>query len=80
MHFSGSLFACFLHNEGGSDGYKAEDAITKQLSLSICDAKMISGLRLLSWQLKNHGNSLNCHGKVVELYYQISVGTLCHVI
>ena len=27
-------------------------------------------------QLKSHGNSLNCHGKVVELYYQISVGTL----
>ena len=31
----------------------------------ICDeyAKMISGLRLLSWQLKSHGNSLNSHGK-----------------
>ena len=27
-------------------------------------------------QLKSHGNSLNCHGKVMELYYQISVGTL----
>ena len=25
---------------------------------------------------KSHGNSLNCHGKVMELYYQISVGTL----
>ena len=27
-------------------------------------------------QLKSHGNSLNCHGKVMKLYYQISVGTL----
>ena len=27
-------------------------------------------------QLKSHGNSLNCHGKVMELYHQISVGTL----
>ena len=34
-------------------------------------------------QLKSHGNglncygnSLNCHGKVMELYFQISVGTL----
>ena len=27
-------------------------------------------------QLKSHGNSLKCHGKVMELYYQISVGTL----
>ena len=27
-------------------------------------------------QLKSHGNSINCHGKVMELYYQISVGTL----
>ena len=27
-------------------------------------------------QLKSHGNSFNCHGKVMELYYQISVGTL----
>ena len=47
-------------------------------------AKMISGLRLLPWQLASHGNSLNCHGKVMEelwkshgkvmeLYYQISV-------
>ena len=27
-------------------------------------------------QLKSHGNSLNCHGKVMELYYQIYVGTL----
>ena len=25
--------------------------------------------------MKNHGNSLNCHGNVMELYYQISVGT-----
>ena len=24
-------------------------------------------------QLKSHGNSLNCHGKVMELYYQISM-------
>ena len=37
---------------------------------------MISGLCLLSWLLKSHGNSLNCHGKLIELYYQISVGTL----
>ena len=27
-------------------------------------------------QMKSHGNSLNGHGKVMELYYQISVGTL----
>ena len=27
-------------------------------------------------QLKSHGNSLNCHGKVVELHYQVAVGTL----
>ena len=46
--------------------------------LCICDeyAKMISELPLLSRQLKSHGNSLNCHGKVMELIYQISVGTL----
>ena len=23
-------------------------------------------------------NSVNCHGKVLEFYYQISVGTLCY--
>ena len=26
--------------------------------------------------LKSHGKSLNCHGKVMELYYQIYMGTL----
>ena len=31
---------------------------------------------LKSQQLKSHGNSLNYHGKVMELYYQISVETL----
>ena len=66
MHFSGSLFACFLLSEGGSDCLCIRDEY----------ARMISGLRLLSWQLKSPGNSLNCHGKVMELYYQISVGTL----
>ena len=27
-------------------------------------------------QLKSHGTSFNCHGKVMELYHLISVGTL----
>ena len=42
--------------------------MTKQLSLYICDeyAKMIPGLRLLSWKLKSHRNRFNCHGKVME--------------
>ena len=68
---------CFLFTEGRSDGYKGRRRRPKLNNcLCICDeyAKMIPGLCLLSWQLKSHGNGLNCHGEVMELYYQISVG------
>ena len=78
MNLSESLFACFLVSEVGSDGYKGRRRPQLNNCLCrppICDeyAKMISGLCLLFWQLKSHGNSLNCHGKIMELYYQISV-------